>query len=153
MRNLHYWINYQVASQFILHYNHKAFKYTQRQHKLNSQHGKGVEFLQYFHFTIKYTSGKLNQGVYALSRRHLLLFQLYACILRFKHLNSLQVDYEDFRSFVNNTKGIQREISLFKRDTYSRVPNCASRNVAPMSWLLERFIRDHWLDILEITRP
>jgi len=75
-----------VASEFILHSDHEALKYIQGQNKLNSRHAKWVEFLQSFHFTIKHKSGKLNQGVDALSRRYLLLFQLDACILGFEHL-------------------------------------------------------------------
>jgi len=48
-----------------------------------------VEYLQSFDFVIKHKSGKLNQGADALSRRHLLLFQLDTCVLGFEHLKSL----------------------------------------------------------------
>ena len=60
------------------------------------QHAKWVEFLQSFHFTVKHKSDKLNQGVDALSRRHLLLFQLDACALGFEHLKTLYEHDEDF---------------------------------------------------------
>ena len=47
--------------------------------------------------TIKHhRSRKLNQGANALSRRHLLLLQLEACILGFEHLKSMYVSDEDF---------------------------------------------------------
>ena len=56
----------------------------------------GLEFLQSFHFTIKHKSGKMNRGADALSRRHLLLFQVEACVLGFEHLKSLYDNDEDF---------------------------------------------------------
>ena len=62
---------------------------------MNSRQAKWVEFLQSFHFTIKHKSGKLNQGVDAFSRRHLLLLQLDTCVLGFEHLKSLYENDED----------------------------------------------------------
>jgi len=97
IRSLEHWSHYLVANEFILHSNHEALKYIQGQYKLNSRHAKWVEFLQPFHFTIKHKFGKMNQGAYALSRRHLLLFQLDACILDFEHLKALYENDEDFR--------------------------------------------------------
>jgi len=41
-------------------------------------------------------SSTLNQGTDALPRRHLLLFQIDACILGFEHLKSLYPDNEEF---------------------------------------------------------
>ena len=88
-----------MANEFILHSNHEAIKYIQGQHKLNSWHAKWVEYLQSFYFTIKHNSRKLSQGEDALSRRHLRLFQLYACILGFEHLKSLYAKDEDAGEF------------------------------------------------------
>jgi len=85
-----------VPTEFVLHSDHEALKYIQRQHKLNSRHAKWVEYLQSFHFVINHKSGKLNQGVNAFSRRHLLLFQLDTCVLTFEHLKSLYATDEDF---------------------------------------------------------
>ena len=55
-----------------------------------------MKYLQSFHFTIKHKSGKLNQGVDVLSQRYLLLFQLDASILGFKHIKGLYNEDEDF---------------------------------------------------------
>jgi len=88
--------HYLVATKFIPHFNHKALKYIQGQHKLNSRHAKWVEYLQSFHFVIKHKSGKLNQGADALSQRHLLLFELDTCVLGFEYLKSLYASDEDF---------------------------------------------------------
>jgi len=85
-----------IAKEFILHSDHEALKYVQGQHKLNSRHAKWVEYLQSFHLNIKHKSGKLNEGADALSRRHLLLFQLDTCVLGFEHLKSLYVADENF---------------------------------------------------------
>ena len=85
-----------MANDFILHSDHEALKYIQGQHKLNSHHAKWVEFLQSFHFTIKHKFEKMNQLADALSRRHLLLFHLDACLLGFEHLKTLYENDEDF---------------------------------------------------------
>jgi len=48
LRCLEHWSYYLIASEFILHSDHKALKYIQGQHKLNSRH-KWVEFMQSYH--------------------------------------------------------------------------------------------------------
>ena len=88
---LEHWSHYLIANEFILHSDHEALKYIQGHHKLSPRHAKWVEFLQTFHFTIKHKSAKLNQGADGLSKRHLLLFQLDACILDFEHLKGLSL--------------------------------------------------------------
>jgi len=45
--------------------------------------------LQFFYFVIKHKSGKLNQGIDAISSWELLLFQLNSFVLGFEHLKSL----------------------------------------------------------------
>ena len=70
-----------MATELILHSDHGALKYVQGQHKLNSRYAKWLEYLQSFCFVIKHKFGELNQGADALSRRHLLLFQLDTCVL------------------------------------------------------------------------
>jgi len=62
-----------VANEFILHYEHETLKYNQGQHKVNSKHAKWVEYLQSFHFIKKHKFDKVNQGLDAVSRKHLLL--------------------------------------------------------------------------------
>jgi len=100
VRALKYWTHYLIPNEFILHSDHEAVKYIQGQHKLNSMHAKWVEYLQSFHFVIKHKSEKLSQGADALSRRHLLLFQLGACVLGFEHLRELYADDKGFGSFL-----------------------------------------------------
>ena len=93
-----------------------------------------MEFLQSFHFTIKHKSGKLNQGADALSRRHLLLFQLDACVLGFEHLKSLYETDEDlgeiYRTCQRHPKGdfLIQEGYLFK-GTRLCIPKCGTREL------------------------
>ena len=134
IRCLEHWSHYLVASEFILHSDHEALKYIQGQHKLNSRHAKWVEFLQSFHFTIKHKSGKLNQGADALSRRHLLLFQLDAIILGFEHLKSLYAEDEDlgdlYATCSNHPKGDfhVQDGYLFKGVRLC-IPKCSTREL------------------------
>jgi len=79
IRSLEHWSRYLAANEFILHSDREALKYIEAQHKVNSRHAKGVEFLQ---------SDKINQGADALSRSLLFLFQLDACVLGFEHLKA-----------------------------------------------------------------
>ena len=131
-----------MGSEFILDSDHEALKYIQGQHKLNSCHAKWVEFLQSFHFTIKHKSGKMNQVADALSRRHLLLFQLDACILGFEHLKVLYENDQDFgviyEECCRHPKGgfLIQEGYLFK-GTRLCVPMCRTREL-----LVRRFMED-----------
>ena len=84
--------------------------------------------------TIKYKSGKLNQGADALSRRYLLLFQLDACILGFEHLKALYQEDEDFgvlySECAKHPKGdfLIQEGFLFKGAQIC-VPKCSSHEL------------------------
>ena len=50
IRCLEHWSHYLIAKEFVLHSDHKALKYIQGNHKLNSRHAKWAEYLQSFHF-------------------------------------------------------------------------------------------------------
>jgi len=76
-----------------------------------------VKYLQLFHFSIKRKFGKLNKGVDALSKRHLVLFQLDTCVLGFEHLKSLYTADEDFRELYSACKKNPKEDFLLQ-DAY-----------------------------------
>lgn len=141
-----------IANEFILHSDHEALKYIHEQHKLNSLHAKWVEYLQSFHFVIKHKSGKLNQGADALSRRHLLLFQLGSCVLGFEHLKSLYKEDEDFKELYESCQAhpkgdfMLQEGYLFKGN-WLCVPRCSTPKLS-----LERFMVVHLRATLEKTR-
>ena len=58
----------------------------------------------------------MNQGVDALSRRHLLLFQLDACVLSFEHLKALYANYEDFGVLHEECRGHPKENFLIQEE-------------------------------------
>jgi len=81
-----HWNHYLVANEFILHSDLKALEYVQGQHK----------------------SGKLNQGVEALLKRYMVLFELDAWFLGFDHPKSLYSEDEDFWDFMRSVTHINK---------------------------------------------
>jgi len=92
-----------------------------------------VEYLQSFHFLIKHKSEKLNKGVNALSRRHLLLFQLDTCVLGFEHLKSPYANDEDFKELYSTCQKHPKEYSNYKMGTFSKVRDYVSPKAVCMS--------------------
>ena len=86
-----------MGGEFILHSDHETSKYIQGQHKLNPRHAKWVEYLQSFHFVTHHKVGKLNKGVDALSRRHLILSVLGSKVLGFEIVKDIYATDEDFK--------------------------------------------------------
>ena len=91
--------HYLVSQEFIMHSDHESLKYLKGKHKLNKRHAKWMEFLEQFHYVIKYKKGKTNVFVDALSCRHMLLSKLGAQILGFDHIPELYSQDPEF-SFV-----------------------------------------------------
>ena len=76
VRALKHWTHYLIANEFILHLDHKALKYVQGQHRLNSGHAKWVEYLQtifslYFWSLIATTFTFLSSGTSLYSKTRL----------------------------------------------------------------------------------
>jgi len=52
--------------EFVIHSDHKSFKYLKSQGKLNKIHVKWVEFIEQFPYVVKHKQGKANVMVDAL---------------------------------------------------------------------------------------
>jgi len=68
VRALKTWEHYLVSKEFVIHNDHESLKYLKGQHKLNKRHEKWMEFLEQFHYVIKYKKGSTNIVVDALLR-------------------------------------------------------------------------------------
>lgn len=70
---LRYWRHYLLPQEFVLYSDHEALRYLTSQKRLNSRHGRWVEYLQAYSFILKHKKGVENQAADALSRRISLL--------------------------------------------------------------------------------
>ena len=94
---LRFWRHYLLLHEFVLYSDHEALRYLNSQKKLNSRHGRWLDFLQDYTFVLKHRSGVENKAADALSRRAFLLSLLDAKVVGFERLKE---DYEscpDFR--------------------------------------------------------
>ena len=94
---MRFWRHYLLPHEFVLYSDHEALRYLNSQKKLNSRHGRWLEFLQDYTFVLKHRSGVENKAADALSRRAFLLSLLDAKVVGFERLKE---DYEscpDFR--------------------------------------------------------
>jgi len=81
---LRFWRHYLLPHEFVLYSDHEALRYLNSQKKLNSRHGRWLEFLQDYTFVLKYRSGVENKAADALSRRAFLLSLLDARVVGFE---------------------------------------------------------------------
>ena len=105
VRALEHWSHYLRPKPFVLHSDHEALKHINGQHKLNSRHGKWVEFLQSFNFSSKYKDGKSNVVADALSRHYSMLSVLSSRVLGFELLKGYYESDSDFSQVFLDCKG------------------------------------------------
>jgi len=65
---LRYWPHYLPPQEFVLFSDHEALNYIYSQKKLNTRHGRWIEFLQDYTFTLHHKAGVENKAADALSR-------------------------------------------------------------------------------------
>jgi len=66
---LRHWQHYLLLQEFVLYFVHEAMRSIYSQKKLNARHGRWIEFLQDYTFTLHHKTGVENKVVDALSRR------------------------------------------------------------------------------------
>jgi hypothetical protein len=89
VRSSETWQHYLFSKEFVIHSNHESLKHLKGQLKLNRRYAKWYEFIESFPYIVKYKKGKYNVVADALSRRHALLTQLDAKILRLESIKEL----------------------------------------------------------------
>ena len=65
---LKHWSSYLAYHEFVLYFDHDAWKHINSQDKLSSRHAVLVAYIQKISFVIKHKSGALNRVADALSR-------------------------------------------------------------------------------------
>ena len=69
IQTLRYWRHYLLHQEYVLFFDHEAFKYVNTQKKLNARHAKWAKFLQEYSFVLKHKAGVENKPADTLSRK------------------------------------------------------------------------------------
>jgi len=85
LQALHYWRHYLLLQEFIIYSDHRALKYLNFQKKLNTRHGRWVEFLQDYTY-VKHKVRVENRVVDALSRHCALLSVMSTEVVGFEKI-------------------------------------------------------------------
>ncbi|KAF5470834.1 hypothetical protein F2P56_011322 [Juglans regia] len=94
---LSYWRHYLLPQEFVLYSDHEALRYLNSQKRLNSRHGRWVEYLQAYSFALKHRKGVENQAADALSRRISFLSIMNVKVIGFERLKEEYESCLDFR--------------------------------------------------------
>ena len=98
IQTLRYWLHYLLPHEFVLFSDHEALKYIYSQKKLNARHGRWIEFLQDYTFTLHHKARVENKTVDALSRRIFILTKMSLVVNDF---GKIKVDYKSCPDFCN----------------------------------------------------
>ena len=86
MQALRYWRHYLLPQEFVIYSDHEALKYLNSQKKLNSRHGRLVEFLQDYTYVLKHKAGVENRVADALICRCALLSVMSTEVVSFEKI-------------------------------------------------------------------
>jgi len=93
---LRYWRHYLLPQEFVIYPNHEALKYPNSQKKLNSRHGRWIEFLQDYTYALKHKAGVENRVADALSHRRALLSVMSTEVVGFEKIKETYESCPDF---------------------------------------------------------
>ena len=96
VQSLKFWKHYLLHQEFTLYSDHDALRYLHSQKKLSARHGRWVEVLQEFSFTLRHRPGPENKVADALSRRQHFLQISQAAIIGFDRMPLLYQECPDF---------------------------------------------------------
>ena len=94
---LKFWRHYLLHREFTLYSYHEALQFLHTQQKLSAQHGRWVETLQDYSFSLRHRPGQDNKVADALSRRQHTLQVSQAAITGFDRVPLIYKDCPDFR--------------------------------------------------------
>ena len=99
VQSLKFWRHYLFHREFILYSDHDALRFLHSQKKLSTRHGRWVDLVQDFTFSLRHRPRRENKAVDALSRRLHMLQISQATITGFDRLPLIYKDCPDFRKF------------------------------------------------------
>ena len=99
---LKFWRHYLIHREFTIYSDHEALRYLHSQQKLSARHGRWVEILQEFSFSLRHRPGRENKVADALSRRQHTLQVSQAAITGFDRLPLIYQDCPDFRAYLGS---------------------------------------------------
>ena len=114
------WRHYLYGVEFTLYTDHHSLKYWFTQEKVNARQARWLEFLQEFHFVVKYKSGKTNIAADALSRNPIESNALHTMTIENKWVQELPDLYSqcpEFSSIYERVK--EKGILVQKNQVYS----------------------------------
>jgi len=97
IQSLRYWRHYLLPQEFVIFSDHEALRYINSQKKLNARHGRWVEFLQEYTYTIRHKAESENMVVDALSRRMMISREMRTEVIGFEQLKEDYLDCPYFR--------------------------------------------------------
>jgi len=114
IQTLRHWRHYLLPQEFVILSNHEALKYINSQKKLNNRHGRWVEFLQDYTYTLRHKAGVENKAADALSRHLAILTVLSNQVVGFEKIKTEYKSCPDFQEiFTLLNSGTTREIDGF----------------------------------------
>ena len=96
IQSLKLWRHYLLHQEFTLYSDHDALLFLHSQKKLSARHGRWVEVLQEFTFSLRHRPGRENKVADALSRRQYTLQISQAAITGFDRISLIYKECLDF---------------------------------------------------------